>query len=113
MGETEMSSWMRFAPKQYTNAEIKLHKALSKANISFFSQYFIAKFRCDFVIRNVVVEVDGESHNRESRRRKDAWKDRCLRKEGYRVLRFTDKQVDKNPAECVAEIVYALLETKN
>ena len=105
-------SWQRFAPKQYTNAELKMHKALSKANINFLSQYLIAGFRCDFVIRDVVVEVDGKSHNIESRRRKDAWKDRCLRKEGYRVLRFADKEVQKNVAGCVAEIVYKLLETK-
>ena len=108
-----MSSKARFMPQGYTKAHLKLHKALTKANINFVSSIYQAGFECDIVIRDLVVEVDGESHKRESRRRKDAWKDNRLRAHGFTVLRFTDDQVNKNVADCVAEIVYKLLEKKN
>jgi len=105
-----MSSKYKFMPQGYTKAHLKLMDALIETNINFKSSYRIAGLECDIIIRNLVVEVDGASHLSERRKEKDKWKDEKLRKHGYEVLRFTDAQVNKDVAWCVAQIVYKILE---
>jgi very-short-patch-repair endonuclease len=47
----------------------------------------------DFVIGNIVIEVDGSSHN--SKKQKDALRDSNMRKSGYQVIRLeTDELTD-------------------
>ena len=49
----------------------------------------------DFVCHTakLVIEVDGESHDFEARLRRDHIRDRWLATRGYKVLRFTNKDV--------------------
>ena len=92
-------SWMRFAPKQWTKAHMRLILRLGREGISYFSEHIVdcggdGQFKVDtLVLPFLVVENDGDSHKRESRRRKDEWKDSVLEKHGYTVLRFTDWRV--------------------
>jgi hypothetical protein len=47
----------------------------------------------------LVVEVDGPGHRRPRTRRQDEQRDRELEAAGYRVLRFTDRQIELRPAD--------------
>jgi len=93
-------SWRRFAPK-VTKAEMMLFHALNKAGIPFKTQVYIKTkhrdYLVDFLISpNMVVEVDGKSHDLEIRQMKDALKDQHLTEIGYKVLRFKDPEIKKN-----------------
>jgi len=109
-------SWMRFAPTTYTHAHWHLcfgKGGLADKGVNFFTEYIIdcgddGKFKVDtYIPHNVIVENDGASHMRESRRAKDAWKDRVLRKHGFTVLRFTDTHIQKQFDQVVDEIMMA------
>ena len=58
----------------------------------------MGNYIADFVAHscNLVVEVDGESHDFEERLRKDETRDEWFASRGYRVLRFTNDDVMKN-----------------
>ena len=49
---------------------------------------FIADFAC--VDLKVVVEIDGDTHNPEDDKRRDRW----MTSQGWRVLRYTNQEVD-------------------
>ncbi|MFD2184835.1 endonuclease domain-containing protein [Rhodoplanes azumiensis] len=55
---------------------------------------YVADFVCHAT--KLVVELDGESHDFESRLRRDATRDAWFASQGYRVLRFTNDQVLRN-----------------
>ena len=57
-------------------------------------RHFVADFVCHSA--RIIVELDGESHDFESRRRRDQARDNWFKSEGYAVLRFTNEQVLKN-----------------
>ena len=67
---------------------------------------YVVDFACHHAF--LVIEVDGETHFTEEARRRDAVRDRFLRDEGYRVLRFTNLDVMGNP-DGVFEVVSAAL----
>lgn len=105
------SSWMKFAPTQWTKAHMKLcFEGLAPAGISFYTEYPIGiskghGFQVDVLVApNLVIEVDGESHLRERRREKDEWKDAELNKAGFEVWRFTDAEVNKNLQQIVEKV---------
>jgi very-short-patch-repair endonuclease len=52
---------------------------------------YIADFVCHAA--RLVVELDGERHDFESRQKSDAARDRWFASEGFRVLRFTNDEV--------------------
>jgi very-short-patch-repair endonuclease len=81
-----------------TDAETKLWNRIRNRQINghkFVRQQPIGRYICDFVCREklVVVEVDGGQHA-ESRR--DEVRDRYLRQQGYRVMRFWNNDVLSN-----------------
>jgi very-short-patch-repair endonuclease len=55
----------------------------------------------------LVVEVDGESHEREGRPERDARRDSWLRDRGLTVLRFTAADVLSDPESVVTAILFA------
>ncbi|MGA9092077.1 MAG: endonuclease domain-containing protein [Bradyrhizobium sp.] len=73
-------------------------KAHRLARLGFRRQSPIGNYIADFVAhsRKLIVEVDGESHDFESRLRHDSRRDEWLSSRGYRVLRFTNDDVMKN-----------------
>jgi len=55
---------------------------------------YFADFACHSA--RLIVELDGESHDFESRQRSDLARDAWLRSQGYKVLRFTNEDVLTN-----------------
>jgi len=53
----------------------------------------------------IAVEVDGLSHNLLCRKEQDKKKDRFLRGVGWKVLRFTNRQVMEHLEECAQEVM--------
>ncbi|MBK8630758.1 MAG: DUF559 domain-containing protein [Sphingomonadales bacterium] len=56
---------------------------------------------------NLVIEVDGEAHNRGDQPRKDEVRDRIMAERGFRTLRLPAYEVLKNMEGCVMAIVAA------
>lgn len=52
----------------------------------------------------LVVEVDGEGHDRPPARRDDARRDALLRQAGYTTLRFTGAEVERHPREVLGRV---------
>jgi len=72
-------------------------KAHRLAALGFRRQSPMGSYIADFVSHSCkLVEVDGESHDFESRLRHDGRRDQWFASRGYRVLRFTNDDVVKN-----------------
>jgi len=63
---------------------------------------YVADFVCHAA--RLVVELDGETHDFESKQRRDQARDAWFESQGYRVLRFTNDQVLRNLAGVVTVI---------
>src|SRR4051812_41310894 len=92
-----------------TRAETLLWRYLKAHHIDglgFRRQVPIRGTIADFVCHSakLVIELDGESHDFESRQHGDAKRDMWFRSEGYTVLRFTNEDVLKNLEGVVASI---------
>jgi very-short-patch-repair endonuclease len=86
----------RILRRNLTDAELRLWQALRYrrfAGHKFRRQQPLGAFIVDFVClaQRVIIEVDGGHHTEQ--REYDAARDRWLRKQGFRVLRFTDAEV--------------------
>ncbi|SDT40593.1 endonuclease domain-containing protein [Bradyrhizobium canariense] len=81
-------------------------KAHRLAAFGFRRQSPMGSYIADFVAHSckLVIEVDGESHDFESRLRHDRRRDEWFASRGYRVLRFTNDDVMKNLEGVVAAI---------
>ncbi|PZO90809.1 MAG: endonuclease domain-containing protein [Sphingomonas sanxanigenens] len=85
--------------REATPAERALWYHLSArklAGFKFSRQMPVGPFICDFLCRTerLVIELDGYSHDLTQER--DASRDRWLRRRGYRILRFTNREVSDN-----------------
>jgi very-short-patch-repair endonuclease len=78
-----------------------------KTGLSFRRQHPIGPYSVDFYCASasVVVEIDGEAHERGSAPRRDETRDAFLRENGYRVLRITAADVLKDADAAVEGIV--------
>jgi very-short-patch-repair endonuclease len=105
MPHTQVDKLQRDRAKQLrrtmTRAETLLWRHLKAhrlATLGFRRQSPMGNYVADFVSHTckLVVEVDGESHDFESRLRHDNRRDAWFASRGYRVLRFTNDDVLKN-----------------
>jgi very-short-patch-repair endonuclease len=105
MPHDEVSEIQRGRAKQLrramTRAETLLWRHLKAhrlAMLGFRRQSPMGNYIADFVSHSMklVVEVDGESHDFESRLRHDQKRDAWFASRGYRVLRFANDDVMKN-----------------
>jgi len=113
MAHAVVSGLQRTRAKQLrqtmTRAETLLWRHL-KANrmngVGFRRQAPIKNYIVDFVCfsSRLIIELDGESHNFEERRRADEYRDAFFVSEGFQVLRFTNEQVMSN-LEGVVEMI--------
>jgi very-short-patch-repair endonuclease len=55
---------------------------------------YIVDFIC--LRHRLIIEVDGGQHNFDAHARRDAQRDRRLAREGFRVLRFWNNEIDRN-----------------
>lgn len=91
-----------------TSIERKMMNALNIAGIEYqFQKEIGRKFLCDFALSHypIIIECDGIYwHSRPSAIRRDKSKDAYLKKCGYTVLRFTDKQINSDMDGCINKI---------
>jgi very-short-patch-repair endonuclease len=90
-----------------TPSEQRLWKALRKLDAHIRRQAPIGRYIVDFAChgRKLVIEVDGEIHERlDEVVLRDFERSEWLRSQGYRVMRFTNRQVDADVAAVVREI---------
>ncbi|NVO15978.1 MAG: endonuclease domain-containing protein [Rhodoplanes sp.] len=82
---------------------IKAHRI---EGLGFRRQVPMGVYVADFVCHSakLVVELDGESHDFESRHGRDRTRDAWFGSQGYRVVRFTNDQVLRNLEGVVAAI---------
>jgi len=107
----------RILRKNLTDAERLLWSKIRKKQIKglqFYRQKPIGNYIVDFYCHaaNLVIEVDGGQHYKESGRKRDAIRDHYLETMGLAVLRFSDVDVLTN-MEGVIQRICELLNEKN
>jgi very-short-patch-repair endonuclease len=85
-----------------TRAETILWRELRAARFNghkFKRQAPVGRYIPDFVSfgAKLIVELDGEPHLDESRKMLDMARDRWLRSQGFRILRFTNERSSETP----------------
>lgn len=92
-----------------TDIEKILRLALEAKNIPHEKQYKIGKNFVDFAILSsrLVIEADGEYWHRN--KDKDAQREKIIKSQGWRILRFSGTQIKKNIESCLADIQNAIL----
>ncbi len=66
------------------------------------------KYRVDFIIKpkKVVIELDGHGyHSTKEQREADAKRQRYIEMAGYRVIRFTGREIYRDAKKCVDEVI--------
>jgi very-short-patch-repair endonuclease len=98
--------------RSITRAETLLWRQLKAhrlTRLGFRRQSPMGSYIADFVAHScrLVVELDGESHDFEERIRHDETRGRWFASRGYRVLRFTNDDVNRNLEGVVFTILQA------
>jgi very-short-patch-repair endonuclease len=104
--------------KTMTRQEVKLWPRLGElraCGFHFRRQSPIDRYIVDFECRRtrVVVEIDGNQHGFDEHRVRDGMRDLTLKALGYRVLRFTNQDVDRNMDGVFATIHTAITSDLN
>lgn len=95
--------------KGKTSIECAIEKELERAGELFVDQYtfFEGKTVADFFIpsKKIVIYCDGDYwHKKEKVAARDKTQNELLEQNGYKVFRFTESDIRRSPAECVARI---------
>jgi very-short-patch-repair endonuclease len=104
--------------KEMTKAEACLWKYILKGNktrYKFRRQRSIEKYIVDFVCLelNLIIEVDGESHNHITIAENDIVRQNRLQELGFRVIRFTDDEILKELSSVGIIIEQIILEQES
>jgi len=92
-------------------AEQKLWRELRKLDVHIRRQAPIGPYIADFAChsRNLVIEVDGEVHERLAEvALRDYERAEWLKSRGYRVIRFTNRQVENDTFAVIQEVKHQL-----
>ncbi|MBS0360312.1 MAG: DUF559 domain-containing protein [Proteobacteria bacterium] len=106
------TSRSRSLKRQATFTERKLWDELRKLKVNFRRQAPIGRYFADFATHGarLIVEIDGGVHERlDEVQLRDFERQQWLEGQGYRVIRFTDRQVDGDVHNCVEIVRKALL----
>jgi very-short-patch-repair endonuclease len=110
----------RFRSRQLRSAQTKAEEYLWGAlrsrrlcGYKFVRQQPIGPFFVDFACReqSLIVEIDDATHSTNEEIARDAARERFLREQGYRVLRFANDEVYRN-INGVCETILAALERR-
>ena len=85
--------------RDMTPWERKLWYCFLKAYpIRFYRQRIIGKYIADFVClkAGLVIELDGSGHYEPDQQEKDQWRTEIIENYGYKVIRFCNRDIDKN-----------------
>jgi very-short-patch-repair endonuclease len=96
-----------------TDAENLLWSKLRRKQLrdcQFYRQRIIGEYIVDFYCpkANLIIELDGGQHFSEEGMYKDTKRDEYMKKQGYNVLRFSDREVFKN-LQGILEKIYETL----
>jgi very-short-patch-repair endonuclease len=95
-------------PATNSAIEQRMHDALMKAGIGFTTQsLLLERHLVDIEIRQapIVIEADGSQHGLREQKAKDAKRDEALTAAGYRVFRFTGRQINTDAVACVQRVI--------
>ena len=95
-----------------TPTEQKLWQRLSNRQLyglKFRRQHPVYRFILDFYCyeHRLVVEIDGDSHAETAQQARDEVRTEWLEAHGYRVIRFTDREVEHNIDGALVDIAQA------
>ncbi|THD79324.1 MAG: DUF559 domain-containing protein [Phenylobacterium sp.] len=93
--------------RRTTWSETRLWQELRKLDANFRRQAPIGRYFADFAShgRQLVIEVDGAVHERLAHvAARDIERQAWLESQGYRVLRFSDRQVRDDLAGCIEAV---------
>lgn len=100
-----------------TRAEKILWSRLSnhQLKVKFRRQHPISQFIVDFYCHELklVIEADGEIHDKEEQRKYDQMRDEHLQNLGLHVIRFQNLEIFKNTEEVIARIQNKVENLKN
>lgn len=91
--------------------EICFEKALTDANITgWISEYPFGVYSFDFAFPNqrIDVEIDGSTHTLPNVKNIDANRDKLAEEHGWKVIRFTAKEIKKDVKYCINQLLNAL-----
>ena len=76
-------------------------------NYRFRRQFPIGEYIVDFICREkrLVIEIDGSQHNEVGNIKYDEERTKFLEKEGYKVIRFWNNEIDNNIEGIIEEIL--------
>jgi very-short-patch-repair endonuclease len=99
--------------KSMTRQEIKLWaklRELRSLGYHFRRQSPLLRYIVDFECRRsrLIVEVDGHQHGFETNQQRDAVRDRILARAGYKVMRFSNDQIDREMEGVLETVLLAL-----
>ena len=97
--------------KEMTREErIIWYDLLKRLPFSVKRQFVIENYIVDFYIpsKKVVVEIDGAQHGREADREVDKERDMRLGEYGIRVIRYTNRDINKNMSGVTANLLKIL-----
>ncbi len=97
--------------KNSTRAEIRLWTEVLRGKYTgytFLRQRPILHYIADFMCKDLqlIIELDGYSHNFEQQWKKDLKRQKELEDKGFKILRFTDHEVMKDLENVEREIMY-------
>ena len=98
---TELKQLSQQLRSNMTDAEKLLWSKVRRNQLKgyqFYRQRIIGNYIVDFYCprANLIIELDGGQHYTEEGVNKDKSRDAYMKQEGYRVLRFSDKEVFEN-----------------
>ncbi|MBI4673841.1 MAG: DUF559 domain-containing protein [Chloroflexi bacterium] len=91
-----------------TLIEKMIREELEQRGIAFDQQVLIDRFLVDFLLFDTfsVIECDGEYWHRSAESKaRDRLKGQVLAEKGYRVFRFTEREIRKSPSACVDHVL--------
>ncbi len=98
---TKLKKYSQELRRNMTDVEIRLWTKLRKRQmkgLQFYRQRIIGEYIVDFYCpkADLILELDGGQHFSQEGMEKDRVRDDYLSKRGYKVLRFSDREVFEN-----------------
>ena len=93
MTDAEKLLWSRLRAKQMNGRQFYRQKIIGD---------YIVDFYCPKA--NLIVELDGSQHYTDEGIKKDSMRDNYIKEQGYKVLRFSDREVFENIAGVIEKI---------
>ena len=108
-----LKAYARQNRREMTESETVLWNALRNEfrGIKFRRQHPIGDYIADFLClkAKLVIEVDGGYHDKPQQQLEDQWRTEFLQSKGYRVIRFTNEEVNSQLKGVISRIKEELI----